>query len=369
MKNTNESLEYWLENAHDLLQEVSADGRFIYVNRAWKNALGYSNDEIKRLSLFDVIHPESLSHCEATFHDLVAGKAVGKIEAVFVAKDGHAIAVEGSCHCRFHRDGPVSIQGIFRDVTERKRLEEQLRQSQKMEALGLLAGGVAHDFGNLLTAISGTLEWMHGDPDSRERRTQGLEQVGESVQNALAITGHLRTFSRGGSGRTVILDLNAAVAKTVKLLERVLVGGIRIKTNLVADPSRVCVGEGHIEQIVMNLALNARDAMPKGGTLRLDTANEAAAGEVGDEGPGSGSSAHVVLSVRDTGCGMDAETRQHVFEPFFTTRAANKGTGLGLSTVFGIVKNAGGSIIVESTPGNGTCFTIRLPTADAGETP
>lgn len=369
MRNASESLEYWLEHAHDLLQEVSADGRFIYVNRAWKDALGYSNEEIKGLSLFDLIHPDSLSHCEATFHEIVAGKPVSKIEAVFVAKDGHAIAVEGSCHCRFHKDGPVSIQGIFRDVTERKRLEEQLRQSQKMEALGLLAGGVAHDFGNLLTAISGTLEWMHGDPDSRERLTQGWEQVGESVKNALAITEHLRTFSRGGSGRTVILDLNTAVAKTVKLLERVLVGGIRIKTNLVADPSRVCVGEGHIEQIVMNLALNARDAMPKGGTLILDTANEAAAGEVGGESPGSGSSSHVVLLVRDTGSGMDAETRQHVFEPFYTTRAADKGTGLGLSTVFGIVKNAGGSIIVDSTPGNGACFTIRLPTADAEETP
>ncbi len=160
---------YWLENAHDLLQAVSADGRFLYVNRAWRETLGYSPEEVERLTLFDIVALDSRRHCEETFSQIVAGDSVERIEAVFVTKGGRRIAVEGTCHCR-RKDGELfSIQGIFRDVTERKGLEAQLRQSQKMEALGLLASGVAHDFGNLLTTVSGTLEWMGADAGSRDR--------------------------------------------------------------------------------------------------------------------------------------------------------------------------------------------------------
>lgn len=349
-------LAYWLENAHDLLQEVSVDGRFLYVNRAWRETLGYTQQEVRHLNLFDVIHPESRKHCEAIFDGIVTGTKVQRIDTVFQARDGRTVDVEGTCHVRVEGGTSVAIQGIFRDVTDRKRLETELRQAQKMQALGLLASGVAHNFGNLLTAIAGTLEWMRSDSTSQDRVDTGIAQACESIRTATAITDQLRKFGRRDAGPTIVVDINTIVKKMANLLEQLL-RDIRIETRLSAQPSQVRLREGHFDQVIMNLALNSRDAMPDGGKLSIETANGAM--PTGTLVPIQAPA--VVVTVQDTGVGMDAETREHVYEPFFTTKAAEQGTGLGLSTVFGMVKQAGGTIAMESAPGEGTSVTIHFP--------
>ena len=265
---------------------------------------------------------------------------------------------------------PGMMAAMFLDVTERRlaeeerrRLEEQLRQSQKMEAVGRLAGGIAHDFNNLLMVIMGHGELLRRGLDPGDPRLRKVQHVMGAAERAARLVRQLLAFSRKQVLEPQVVDLNALVSDTARMLRPLLGEDVRVVTRLAPDLGPVRVDPAQIDQVLMNLAVNARDAMPGGGTLFLETANvEAPAGD-----PAGG---QVALVVRDTGQGMDEKTRAQVFEPFFTTKTGSGGTGLGLSMVYGIVQQSGGTIAVESEPGHGSSFRILLPRAEgAGPSP
>jgi two-component system, cell cycle sensor histidine kinase and response regulator CckA len=288
-------------------------------------------------------------------------------EVRFRTKSGRQLLAQVilSLHCD-EAGAPQYFIAIIEDVSERRKLEEQLRQSQKMEAVGKLAGGIAHDFNNLLTAILGfsalTLERLSaGDP----ARANVLE-IQQAGQSAAALTRQLLAFSRRQILRLEVLDLNVVVTRMEGLLRRLIGEDIELVHRLESGLSRISADAGQIEQVILNLALNARDAMPRGGQLTIETKNlTLSEQQIGDR-PMQTPGPYVMLAVSDTGVGMDPETQAQIFEPFFTTKPRGGGTGLGLSTVYGIVKQTGGWIWVYSEPGRGATFKLYFPlTAEA----
>jgi two-component system cell cycle sensor histidine kinase/response regulator CckA len=248
---------------------------------------------------------------------------------------------------------------------ERRRLEQQFRQAQKMEAVGRLAGGVAHDFNNLLTVITGYAELLLAGTDLEESQRTALQEIQRAAERGGALTHQLLAFSRGQPFTARTVQLNSLIVHMQKMLSRLIGEDVELITVAAADPADVRTDPGQLEQVVMNVVVNARDAMPGGGKLIIETANaqidQIHAAPNFDLQPGS----YVVLAISDTGMGMDPETVTHLFEPFFTTKAPGKGTGLGLATAYGIVKQSGGAISVYSEPGRGTTVKIYLPSAEA----
>ena len=257
--------------------------------------------------------------------------------------------------------------GSAQDITPMRRAEETLRQAQKMDAVGQLAGGVAHDFNNLLTAILGYAELLAPYLKEDEQRHADLEQIRKAATRATHLTRQLLAFSRRQILQPVVLNLNDVVADLVGMLRRLISEDIRIAVRPAPALDRVEVDPGQIEQVLMNLAVNARDAMPQGGQLTIETANVAVDDEFFQRNgvmPQSEGRHFVMLTVSDTGSGMDQATKDRIFEPFFTTKAKTKGTGLGLATVYGIVKQSGGFIWVYSEAGVGSTFKVYLPRTD-----
>ncbi|MBI4877930.1 MAG: response regulator [Acidobacteria bacterium] len=257
------------------------------------------------------------------------------------------------------------MRGTTQDITERKRLEDQLLQAQKLESVGRLAGGVAHDFNNLLTVINGYSELAISRLGPAHPLRNSLEQIRAAGERAAGLTRQLLAFSRRQVLQPRVLDLNDVIVNVEKLIRRLIGEDVELRLLLGRSPGSVRADPGQVEQVIMNLAVNSRDAMPEGGTLTLETAGVRLPDESGktpDLPPGS----YVTLTVRDTGVGMDEQTRSHIFEPFFTTKEAGKGTGLGLATVYGIVRQSGGDVSVESAPGKGAAFTVYLPCTGEG---
>ena len=335
------------------------------MNKAGEVITGYTHEEALGLNLAKTVAPEYLANSEIMFRRKLAGERVTAYEMELIRKDGQRVAVEVNTKLVFQNGVPVGVQGIARDVTDRKLLEEQFRQSQKMEAIGQLAGGVAHDFNNLLTAINGYTSLSLQRLDEQNPIRPYLEEVKKAGDRAANLTRQLLAFGRKQILQPIPLDLNGTVSDMNKMLRRLIGEDINLSAKLATDLKPIKADPGQIEQVLMNLVVNARDAMPQGGRLTIETANveldrEYARGHVGVQ-PGN----YVMLAVSDTGTGMSEETRARIFEPFFTTKEKGKGTGLGLSTVYGIVQQSGGSIWVYSEPNQGTSFKVYLPRLEA----
>ncbi len=277
-------------------------------------------------------------------------------------RDGSLRRVIENAVGRFDEQGElVEIHGFLIDDTERRKAEEQLRQAQKIEAIGQLAGGVAHDFNNLLGVIIGYSDLLRKDLGHAHPGQARLEQIRKAADRAAGLTRQLLAFSRKQVLEPQVLDLNAVVSDVEKMLRRLIGEHIQLVSELGQDLGRAKVDPGQLEQVIVNLAVNARDAMPGGGRLIIETDNVDLDDSYARTHPGARPGPQVMLAVSDTGRGMDAETLSHVFEPFFTTKEPGKGTGLGLATVYGIVKQSGGFIAVYSEPGRGSTFKIYLP--------
>jgi two-component system cell cycle sensor histidine kinase/response regulator CckA len=266
---------------------------------------------------------------------------------------------------------------VSRDISERRQAEEllrrrdeQLRQSQKMEAIGRLSGGIAHDFNNLLGVIIGYSEYIEQRLTPNDPLRKSAEEIRKAGERAASLTHQLLAFSRQRVMQPQILDLNALVNDMGKMLKRLIGMHIEITTNLAMELDRVKAEQSQIEQVIVNLVVNARDAMPEGGKLQIETSNFEVNEKFASSFPFLQPGPYVLLTVTDTGIGMDDNTRRHIFEPFFTTKGPGRGTGLGLATVYGVVKQSGGSVVVDSEPGKGSTFKIFLPqTQESALTP
>jgi PAS domain S-box-containing protein len=343
-------------------------GRYVAVNEAFERLVGYSAEELEAIRWMDLTHPEDVAR-NLELHALEGTRSERfRLEKRYVAKDGGVVWVDLSvAMLPPDTDGRRLSFAVAADITERKRLENQLVHAQKMEAVGRLAGGVAHDFNNLLTAIIGYSALATERLESGETPYDEVGEIQAAAERASALTNQLLAFSRKQVLRPTLIDVNSIVARAARLLERVIGEDVRVDVQLATEVGSVRVDPSQLEQVIVNLAVNARDAMPEGGTLTIET-REIELGELDtpleaevEPQPGS----YVALVVRDTGTGMDEATRSRIFEPFFTTKEPDRGTGLGLSTVYGVVTQSGGHIEVESEPGRGTVFRVLLPRADS----
>jgi signal transduction histidine kinase len=309
-----------------------------------------------------VTHPDDLPIALRRRQRLQAGQA-DVSEYRIIAKDGEIrwLRFYSRPVLEIEQDQVLRVYGAVQDITAIKRLEQQLGQAQKLEAVGRLAGGVAHDFNNMLTVILGSCTLVLDVLDQGHALRYDIEQIQAAAERAAALTRQLLAFSRRQVLLPAVLDLNEVVTSTTQLLHRLLGEDIQLVTRLAPELGLIKADAGQIDQVMVNLAVNARDAMPHGGSLTIETANvyldEADAREHADVIPGP----YVMLAISDTGYGMDAATRARIFEPFFTTKGPGEGTGLGLATVHGIVRQSEGYIWVVSEPGQGTSFKVYLP--------
>jgi len=351
-----------VEDAPYGIYRASITGRFLQVNPALQKMLGYDQEqELLRRDLAKDIFRHNGEYQRLT-ELLNRSKEIKDIEMEWNKQDGTSITVRCSGYSIYDENGfPTCFEVFAEDVTEKRVLERQLRMAQKMEAIGRLSGGIAHDFNNLLGVIIGysrVLKKALGTGNALCEHALEIEKAGE---RAASLTKQLLAFSRQQVLTPAILDLNALVSDMEGMLPRLLGEDVKVSLELDGELGSVKADQSQIEQIIMNLAVNARDAMPNGGQLKIRTANFEIDQTYTRNHPGSKIGKYVLLAVTDTGTGMNAETLTHMFEPFFTTKERGKGTGLGLATVYGIVKQSNGYIWVDSAPGKGTSFEIYLP--------
>ncbi|HMG33828.1 MAG TPA: ATP-binding protein [Blastocatellia bacterium] len=357
-----ERMSLILNNTPDVIFAFNMEGRVTYVNPAVQALTGYSVEAASHLDFFSLAHDRPA--LTRIWRELMNGERCSGAEFLVATKNGNSKWCSGSWGPIYNeQEQQIGVQGHLRDISEQKDLQAQLFHSQKMEAIGRLAGGIAHDFNNLLTAIMGYSQMSLAQLDRNSVAYERLEQVIKASERAASLTKQLLAFSRRQMLQPAVLDLNALVDDVNKMLRRLIGEDTELVAIFSPALSHVKADPGQIEQVIINLAVNARDAMPNGGRLTIQTVNvHVPSGEKTADlslAPGD----YVMLSVSDTGCGMDARTASQVFEPFFTTKEKGKGTGLGLSTAYGIVKQSGGEITVESELGKGTTFRIYLPRA------
>jgi PAS domain S-box-containing protein len=335
--------------------------RFLQVNDAAIRQYGYSYEEFGSMSIMDLRPEEQDKDLEPFRQWNGQGRYHGNWK--HRKKDGKLMEVEIIAHELDYAGRRVRLV-VAQDITERRLLEQQFRQAQKMEAVGRLAGGVAHDFNNLLMVIKGHTELLLNAVPSPEQVTRKVEQIERAADRASTLTRQLLAFSRMQLLQPRVMNLNFIVEDMGKLLPRLIGEDIELVIRIAANLGAIRADASQMEQVIMNLAVNARDAMPGGGRLLIETSNEELDGAYGAVHPPIQKGSYVLLAVSDNGTGMDAETQAHIFEPFFTTKEQGKGTGLGLATVYGVVKQSGGFIWVYSELGKGTCFKIYLPRVD-----
>ncbi len=358
------------DNASDLICLADAGGRFLYVNKAWQQAMGYGPDEIARMELVDVVHPEDRARFGEALERVLAGQPVSHLEVVFVPKGGGSLTVEGNASATREGGRPTLVRGIFRDVTERKRVEEQLRRAERMQAAGRLAGGVAHEVNNMMTGVIGFANFVLRSLPEDDGRRRDVEEIIKAGTRAADLTRQLLAFTRQQFRRPEVLDLNGVVSGMERMLRRSAGDDNELALRLHPERLEVNADRSQLEQVLINLVLNARDAITGGGRVTIETApvelDAAYARRHTDVAIPTGP--YVLLAVTDTGCGMPPEVQARAFEPFFTTKPVGQGTGLGLSTVYGIVKQNEGFIWAYSEVGRGTVFKVYLPrvTAPAG---
>jgi PAS domain S-box-containing protein len=336
--------------------------RFLAVNEGAVRAYGYTREEFLGMTIKDIRPPEDVARFVSVLEDPTVKDQTGVWR--HQTKDGMQFDAEIHAHT-FEQDGRARRLIVAQDVTERRRLEEQLRQAQKMEAVGRLAGGVAHDFNNILSVILSYSEMLLADLPPDEPMRDDIDEIAKAGRRAVDLTRQLLSFSRQQVLAPKVLEPNDLLANIDKMLRRILGADIDLASVPAERLGRVRADPGSLEQVIMNLVVNARDAMPTGGKLTIETANMEIDEEYASQHPDSKPGPHVMIAVTDTGTGMDAATRARIFEPFFTTKGQGKGTGLGLSTVFGIVHQSGGTVWVYSEVGKGTTFKVLLPRVDA----
>ena len=358
LRRSQELYELVVTNSRDLITLLDMEGRILYSSPSTRDVLGYEDPVGQPYA--DRVHPDDVARTRENIGRMLDDEPRQPGAPIRIRKaDGSWVLVEGSGSVIRDRDGtPTMILTIARDVTERERareLEQQLQQSQKLEAVGQLAGGVAHDFNNLLMAIMGYSDLVLGQlGEEQAELRESLDEVRRAADRGAGLTRQLLAYSRRQVLDREVLDVNTVVSELGPMLARLLGEDVRVVFELEPGAGSVLADRGQLGQVLVNLAVNARDAMPDGGVLIVSTRTR------DDSGEGA-----VEIVVQDTGVGMDDATREKIFEPFFTTKAVGSGTGLGLATVSGIVEQTGGRIAVESAPGAGATFTIELPRSDA----
>ncbi len=353
-----------IDTAQAIILVLNSDGSIAEFNPYMEKLSGYSIEEVRGKDWFETFFPEHYGqNIEKLFTKAISDiKTEGNINPI-VTRDGKELTIEWFNRTLKDKNGDITgILAIGQDITERRNIEEQLRQSQKMEAIGMLAGGVAHDFNNLLTVILGNAQLALMDVIKDESLRKEIKEIKKAGEKAASLTRQLLAFSRKQIVQPKILDINEVINEMEKMLKYMIGENIDFQTVLGPELWKICADPGQINQIIMNMVINSRDAMLRGGGLTIETANtdlnENYFCEHGiKEVPGH----YVMLAVSDTGSGMDKEIQEHIFEPFFTTKEVGQGTGLGLSTIYGIVKQNNGFVWVYSEPGKGTTFKVYLP--------
>jgi PAS domain S-box-containing protein len=349
------------EQATDIIYNCDLDGRFTFVNPTAIRLMKYTERELLGRHFLTLIRDDYKERV-AEFYTRQRDQNIRSTYFEFpaIAKDGAEVWVGQNVQIVEEQGQPVGIQAIARDITQRRALDDQLRQAQKMEAIGRLAGGVAHDFNNVLTAILGSADLLSIMLDQDDPKWAEADAIRRAAERGAALTKQLLAFSRPQRATATVLDLATVVSGMEPMLRRLVLDKIAIRVSASPQPLPVRADEASINQIVLNLIINARDAMPDGGTVSV----ESGVIDLGDPlAPMLGimPGRYAGVSVHDTGCGIPGDIQRHLFEPFFTTKPADKGTGLGLSIVYGIVQALGGAIEVDSQVGEGATFTVYLP--------
>jgi len=349
-----------MEGVNEVIFVKDLRGRYVLINSPGAQMIGHSVSEVIGKTDFEILPAETAEAVTETDAQVLHTGATHTYEVAVPFPSGvRTFLATKSPH--FGPSGEViGLVGVSLDVTDRRQLEQQIQQAQKMEAIGTLSGGIAHDFNNILTVIKGyTGLLLEGTQDPRQLAL--VQHVDQAADRASSLTRQLLAYSRRQVLQPKVINLNSLVMNLDKMLQRLIGEDIEMRTVAASDLGSVKADPGQIEQVIMNLAVNARDAMPKGGNLILETTNVVLDEIYAQKHPGTLAGRYVMLAVSDTGIGMDVETQSRIFEPFFTTKGIGRGTGLGLSMVYGIVKQSGGSIEVYSERGQGTTFKIYLP--------
>jgi PAS domain S-box-containing protein len=355
-----------VDSSQDAIIGKNLEGIITTWNRGAQEIYGYSPEEVIGRPITILAPPERPDEIPGILDRIRRGERVDYFESVRMTKDGRRLEVSISVSpVRDPEGNIVGASAIARDITAQKRAEEQLRQSQKMEAVGRLAGGVAHDFNNILGIITASCELLSGRGGASTPGAAYLDNIRKAAERGAGLTRQLLAFSRRQPIKPQILDLNERLKEVSRLVRPLMGDDVKITVAPASNPAIVEADPGQIDQIILNLAVNSRDAMPRGGKLILETAVRDLDQAFADLHPPLIAGRFVMLAVSDSGTGMDQGTIAHIFEPFFTTKESGKGTGLGLSTVYGIVKQAAGHIWVYSEPGRGTTFRVYLPSAEA----